>query len=335
MYTAVNDRYEKMKYCRCGNSGVKLPVLSLGLWQNFGPDRPIAEQEEIIFHAFDQGITHFDLANTYGSPIRGRTEENFGQFIRDGLGVYRDEILISTKAGFPMWDGPYGDGGGRKYLMNSLDQSLKRMNLEYVDIFYHHRPDPETPLEETMGTLADMVRQGKALYIGLSNYSDEQASKAIRVLKDFGVHCLIHQTRFNMFDRTAEDGLLDTLSREGVGCIAYSPLAQGALTDKYLNGIPEMSRAAKAGTTVTSRYLSETQLAQIRLLNQIAAERGQPLAQMALAWILNHKEVTSVLVGASRISQLDANLKVLDSPPFSAEEEAQIHACLRGELQGE
>lgn len=260
MYQAAEDRYEKMEYKRCGRSGILLPKVSLGLWQNFGLEKPLQEQREILLRAFDIGITHFDLANNYGSPALGKAEENFGEILKSDLGKYRDELIISTKAGFDMWPGPYGNWGSRKYLMASLDQSLKRMGLEYVDIFYHHRPDPETPLEETMGTLADIVRQGKALYVGISNYGDQEAGKAILMLKDMGVPCLIHQPRYNMFERGAEDGLFSTLLENGAGCICYSPLAQGALTDKYLKGIPQESRAARKGTTVGGRYLSEEKL---------------------------------------------------------------------------
>ncbi len=274
MYQAAEDRYEKMEYKRCGRSGVLLPMVSLGLWQNFGMEKPLQEQREILLRAFDMGITHFDLANNYGSPALGKAEENFGEILKSDLGKYRDELLISTKAGFDMWPGPYGNWGSRKYLMASLDQSLKRMGLEYVDIFYHHRPDPGTPLEETMGALADIVRQGKALYVGISNYGDQEARDAVLMLKEMGVPCLIDQPRYNMFERGAEDGLFSTLLENGVGCICYSPLAQGALTDKYLKGIPQESRAARQGTTVGGRYLSEEKLDQIRQLNELALERG-------------------------------------------------------------
>ena len=249
MYQAAENRYEKMEYKRCGRSGVLLPRVSLGLWQNFGLEKPLQEQREILLRAFDMGINHFDLANNYGSPALGKAEENFGEILKSDLGKYRDELLISTKAGFDMWPGPYGNWGSRKYLMASLDQSLKRMGLEYVDIFYHHRPDPETPLEETMRALADIVRQGKALYVGISNYGDQEARDAALLLKEMGVPCLIDQPRYNMFERGAEDGLFSTLLENGVGCIGYSPLAQGALTDKYLKGIPPESRAARQGTT--------------------------------------------------------------------------------------
>ena len=283
MHEAVETRYETMQYKRCGRSGVLLPKVSLGLWQNFGLEKTLDEQKQILFRAFDSGITHFDLANNYGFPAGGKAEENFGKILHEELGAYRDEMMISTKAGYDMWPGPYGNWGSRKYLMASLDQSLKRMGLDYVDIFYHHRPDPETPLEETMGALTDIVRQGKALYVGISNYQAEEAERAIHILKENGTPCLIHQPRYNMFERWVEDGLLDVLGKEGVGCIAYSPLAQGALTDRYLKGIPADSRAARKGTTIGGRYLTEEKMEQIRALNQLAEERGQALAQMALA----------------------------------------------------
>ncbi|MBC5710866.1 aldo/keto reductase [Hungatella hominis] len=329
MYQAAEDRYEKMDYKRCGRSGVKLPRVSLGLWQNFGLEKPIEDQEAILCRAFDLGVTHFDLANNYGFPAPGKAEENFGEILRHGLGTYRDEMIISTKAGYDMWPGPYGNWGSRKYLMASLDQSLKRMGLEYVDIFYHHRPDPETPLEETMGTLADIVRQGKALYVGLSNYSKQEAEKAVLLLKDMGVHCLIEQPRYNMFERTPEDGLFKAMWEHGVGCICYSPLAQGALTDKYLNGIPQGSRASRVGTTINDRYLSEEKLDQIRRLNEIAVNRNQSLAQMALAWVLREKAVTSVLIGASSVRQLENSVQCLDHLEFSADELKAIDEILK------
>ena len=319
MYQAAENRYGSMEYKRSGRSGVLLPRISLGLWQNFGLEKSLEEQEAVLFRAFDMGITHFDLANNYGFPAVGKAEENFGSALRDGLGRYRDELFISTKAGFDFWPGPYGNWGSRKYLMASLDSSLKRMGLEYVDVFYHHRPDPETPLEETMGALSDMVRQGKALYVGISNYQAEEAQAAIRILRENKTPCLLHQPRYNMFER-----------REGVGCICYSPLAQGALTGRYLNGIPEGSRASKEGTTVGGRYLTEDKLVKIRALNKMAGERGQSLAQMALAWVLRRKEVTSVLIGASSTAQLEDNAKALDSPAFSCEELADIEGILKG-----
>lgn len=329
MYQAKSDRYEQMKYKRCGRSGVLLPRVALGLWQNFGLEKPYEEQREILFHAFDRGITHFDLANNYGHPARGLAEEHFRQVLRDGLGAYRDELIISSKAGYDMWPGPYGNFGSRKYLMASLDQSLKRMGLDYVDIFYHHRPDPETPIEETMEALSDMVRQGKALYVGISNYQDNEAREAIRILKENRTPCLIHQPRYNMFERWVEKDLLRTLNREGVGCICYSPLAQGALTDRYLNGVPAGSRASRKNTTVGNRYLSEENLQVIRALNEIAQKRGQSLAQMALAWVLRRDEVTTVLVGASSIRQLDDNIRTLDNLTFSPEELSSIERILK------
>lgn len=328
MYQAEETRYETMQYARCGKSGLKLPKVSLGLWQNFGLEKSVEEQKDVLFRAFDRGITHFDLANNYGNPARGKAEENFGTILRTEMSHYRDEMVISTKAGYDMWPGPYGDWGSRKYLMASLDQSLKRLGLDYVDIFYHHRPDPETPLEETMGALSDMVRQGKALYVGISNYGEKEAAEAIRILRENKTPCLIHQPRYNMFERWVEDGLLDTLAREGVGCIAYSPLAQGALTDRYLNGIPEGSRASRKGTTIGERYLSEESLEKIRALNEIAKERGQSLAQMALAWVLRRPEVTSVLIGASSTAQLDDNLETLSHLEFLEEELAAIEQVL-------
>lgn len=328
MYQAEETRYETMQYARCGKSGLKLPKVSLGLWQNFGLEKSLEEQKDVLFRAFDRGITHFDLANNYGNPVRGKAEENFGTILRTEMSHYRDEMVISTKAGYDMWPGPYGDWGSRKYLMASLDQSLKRLGLDYVDIFYHHRPDPETPLEETIGALSDMVRQGKALYVGISNYGEKEAAEAIRILRENKTPCLIHQPRYNMFERWVEDGLLDTLAREGVGCIAYSPLAQGALTDRYLNGIPEGSRASRKGTTIGERYLSEESLEKIRALNEIAKERGQSLAQMALAWVLRRPEVTSVLIGASSTAQLDDNLETLSHLEFSEEELAAIEQVL-------
>ncbi|PNV59619.1 L-glyceraldehyde 3-phosphate reductase [Clostridium sp. chh4-2] len=328
MYQAETSRYENMEYRRCGRSGLKLPVISLGLWQNFGLEKPLEDQKTIIFKAFDSGITHFDLANNYGSPAKGKAEENFGQILKDDLSSYRDELVISSKAGYDMWPGPYGNWGSRKYLTASLDQSLKRLGLEYVDIFYHHRPDPETPIEETMGALSDLVKKGKALYVGISNYSDEEAKKAIAVLKENKTPCLIHQPRYNMFERWVEDGLLNTLEQEGVGCIAYSPLAQGALTDKYLKGIPEGSRASRTGSTVAGRYLTEERLDQIKKLNAIAENRGQSLAQMALSWILSHKGLTSVLVGASSAGQLENSIAAVGKLSFEQAELDRIEAII-------
>ncbi|MBE7720866.1 MAG: L-glyceraldehyde 3-phosphate reductase [Lacrimispora celerecrescens] len=329
MYQAAENRYEKMEYRRCGRSGVLLPMISLGLWQNFGLEKPLEEQREILLRAFDMGITHFDLANNYGSPAVGKAEENFGEILKSDLGKYRDELVISTKAGFDMWPGPYGNWGSRKYLMASLDQSLKRMGLDYADIFYHHRPDPETPLEETMGALADIVKQGKALYVGISNYGDREAREAVLLLKNMGVPCLIEQPRYNMFERGAEEGLFDTLLENGVGCICYSPLAQGALTDKYLKGIPQGSRASKQGTTIGGRYLSDEKLDQIRQLNELALERGQTLARMALSWVLREKAVTSVLIGASSVKQLEDSAACLDNLKFTQEELGKIDSILK------
>lgn len=320
MHEAADSRYDRMGYGRCGRSGLMLPRVSLGLWQNFGLEKTLKEQQEIIFCAFDHGITHFDLANNYGNPARGLAEENFGKIIHRELSSYRDEMIISTKAGFDMWPGPYGNWGSRKYLTASLDQSLKRMGLDYVDIFYHHRPDPETPLEETMETLSDIVRRGKALYVGISNYQEPEARRAIEILKRNGTPCLIHQPRYNMFDRWVEEGLLDALEETGVGCIAYSPLAQGALTDRYLRGIPQGSRASREGTTVQGRYLTEEKMEQIVKLNEIAGNRGQSLAQMALLWVLRKPQVTSVLVGASSPGQLMNSMDSLKGPAFVQEE---------------
>ena len=320
MYQAAENRYENMEYKRSGRSGILLPRMSLGLWQNFGLEKPLEEQKAILFKAFDLGITHFDLANNYGAPARGLAEENFGRVLKSDLGQYRDELFISTKAGHEFWPGPYGNWGSRKYLMASLDSSLKRMGLEYVDIFYHHRPDPETPMEETAEALSDIVRRGKALYVGISNYSALEAQQMLRLLKENKTPCLLHQPRYNMFERGIEDELLGVLDREGTGCICYSPLAQGALTDKYLKGIPEGSRAAKKGTSVGQRYLSEENIERIRALNQMAQERGQSLAQMALAWVLRRPEITSVLVGASRPEQLENSVQALDRLDFTQEE---------------
>lgn len=333
MFQANEGRYDNMQYRRCGRSGILLPLVSLGLWQNFGQEKPLEEQKKIIFKAFDLGITHFDLANNYGHPARGLAETNFGKILHDDMRQYREQMLISTKAGYDFWPGPYGNWGSRKYLFSSLDASLKRLQLDYVDIFYHHRPDPETPLEESMGALSDMVRQGKALYVGISNYGAAEAKKAIDILRANGTPCLIHQPRYNMFERWVEDGLLDVLGSEGVGCIAYSPLAQGALTDKYLKGIPEGSRASRSGTTVGGRYLSEERMEKIRRLNEMALERGQSLAQLALAWVLRRPEVTSVLIGASSAKQLEDNAAALGNLAFVEAELAAIDGIL-GEDEG-
>lgn len=329
MYQAAGDRYEKMEYKRCGISGIMLPRVSLGLWQNFGLEKPLSKQREILLNAFDMGINHFDLANNYGFPAAGKAEENFGEILKSDLLKYRDELMISTKAGFDMWPGPYGNWGSRKYLTASLNQSLKRMGLEYVDIFYHHRPDPETPLEETMGALADLVKQGKALYAGISNYGEQEARQAVLMLKEMGVPCLIEQPRYNMFERGPEEGLFETLLENGVGCICYSPLAQGALTDRYLKGIPQGSRASREGTTVSGRYLTGDKLDQIKQLNEIALSRGQTLAQMALAWVLREKAVTSVLIGASSVKQLKDNAACLKRMEFTQDELEQIDTILK------
>ena len=299
------------------------------MWQNFGEETPLDLQKKKIFKAFDLGITHFDLANNYGRATDGSAEENFGRILKSDLMKYRDEMIISTKAGYDMWAGPYGNGGSRKYLMASLDQSLKRMGLDYVDIFYHHKPDSDTPLEETMQTLADIVRQGKAFYVGISNYKKEEAEKAVKMLKEMKVPCLINQIRYNMFERWCEEGLLDVLDREGTGCICYSPLAQGALSNKYLKEIPKDSRAMREGTTIADRYLSEKQIEIVRELNKIAEERGQSLAQMALSWILRRKEITSVLIGASKVEQIVDNVNALKKLDFTQEELKRIEEILK------
>jgi len=318
-YTANDTRYTNMHYNRCGKSGLKLPVVSLGLWHNFGGVDIFQLSRDMILHAFDKGITHFDLANNYGPPP-GSAEETFGQVMRDDLQKYRDEIVISTKAGYLMWPGPYGEWGSKKYLVASLDQSLKRMGIDYVDIFYSHRPDPETPFEETMGALEQIVRQGKALYVGLSNYSATQTRQAVEILKSLGIRCLIHQPRYSMFDRWVEDGLLDVLKEEYMGCIAYSPLAQGLLTDKYLDGIPPGSRAANEHGFLQVSQVTPEKVEKARQLNEIAIMREQTLSQMALAWIMKDRRITSVLVGASSIEQLDDNLNTLNYLAFSDEE---------------
>lgn len=327
VYQACADRYEKMPYFRVGKSGLKLPAISLGLWHNFGEVDRYEDAKAILHRAFDLGITHFDLANNYGPP-GGAAEELFGKILKKDFAPYRDEMIISTKAGFYMWPGPYGDGGSRKYLIASLDQSLKRLGLDYVDIFYHHRPDPDTPLEETMLALDQIVRQGKALYIGLSNYNEEQTEEAIKILQELGTPLLIHQPSYSMFNRWIEDGLLDVLERYGVGAIAYSPLAQGLLTDRYLEGIPEDSRAAKEHGFLKKEKITDEVLTKVRKLNDIAKERGQTLAQMALAWVLRGGKVTSVLVGASKVSQIEENVKAIENLEFSDEELAKIEAIL-------
>ncbi|GAB3931555.1 L-glyceraldehyde 3-phosphate reductase [Mucilaginibacter myungsuensis] len=316
-----------MQYRRCGKSGIKLPAVSLGLWHNFGGVDVEHNFRKILHLAFDNGITHFDLANNYGPPP-GSAEINFGKILHEDFQHYRDELIISSKAGYTMWDGPYGDWGSKKYLVSSLDQSLKRMRLDYVDIFYHHRPDPETPLEETMQALDLIVRQGKALYAGISNYPADKAAEAIAILKQLGTPCLIHQPKYSMFERWVEGGLLDVLGDEGVGCIPFSPLAQGLLTNKYLHGIPEDSRAAKPTGFLQTSQITPERLEQIQKLNAIAHERGQSLAQMALSWVLRDERITSVLIGASKPAQLSDSLKCLENLDFSAEELAQIEDIL-------
>ena len=324
MYNAAADRYDTMAYRHCGRSGLQLPPVSLGLWQNFGGDRPIEVGREILRTAFDRGITHFDLANNYGPPY-GSAEDNFGRILAADFAPYRDELVISTKAGYDMWPGPYGEGGSRKYLLASLDQSLRRMGLDYVDIFYSHRFDPDTPLEETMGALATAVHQGKALYVGISSYSAERTREAGAMLAGLGVPLLIHQPSYSMLNRWIEDGLLDVLAEVGAGCITFSPLAQGLLTDRYLGGIPEGSRAERQGS-LRSNMLSEDNLAHVRALDAIARRRGQTLAQMALAWTLRDPRVTSTLIGVSRVAQLEENLAALDNLSFAPEELAEIDA---------
>jgi L-glyceraldehyde 3-phosphate reductase len=321
-YLAASDRYEAMPYRRCGRSGLKLPAVSLGLWQNFGGDRPIETSRAILRRAFDLGITHFDLGNNYGPPY-GSAETTFGRIFAEDFRPYRDELVISTKAGYDMWPGPYGDWGSRKYLLASLDQSLRRMGLDYVDIFYSHRADPETPLEETLGALDTAVRQGKALYVGVSSYSAPRTEEAVRILRDLGTPLLIHQPSYSMLNRWIEQGLLDVLGREGVGSIVFSPLAQGMLTDRYLGGIPEDSRAAR-DDSFSPRMLSDENLEHIRALNEIAARRGQSLAQLALAWTLRDERVTSALIGASSVAQLEQNLAALQRLDFDAAELAEI-----------
>lgn len=327
-YKADNKRYEAgMEYRRCGRSGILLPAISLGLWHNFGSVDRFEHFLPIAHTAFDRGITHFDLANNYG-PAYGSAEENFGRILRHGLGNYRDELFISSKAGYDMWQGPYGNWGSRKYLMASLDQSLKRMGLDYVDIFYSHRPDPETPIEETMGALVDIVRQGKALYVGISNYNAEQTAAALSVLRAERVPCLLHQARYSMLDRRVEPDLLPLLDREGVGLIAFSPLEQGILAGRYLNGIPDNSRAARASGHLQESQVTSEVVSLSRQLHQIAQRRGQTLAEMALAWLLKDRRVSSVIIGASSVGQLTDNLKAIESPAFSAEELTEIDAIL-------
>ncbi|MBN4831811.1 L-glyceraldehyde 3-phosphate reductase [Enterobacter hormaechei] len=326
-YQPDKNRYQTMQYRRCGQSGLKLPAISLGLWHNFGDATLLENSRQLLQRAFDLGITHFDLANNYGPPP-GSAERNFGRILQEDFLPLRDELIISTKAGYTMWDGPYGDWGSRKYLISSLDQSLRRMGLEYVDIFYHHRPDPETPLRETMKALDHVVRQGKALYIGLSNYPTEVARQAIEILEDLGTPCLIHQPKYSMFERAPEEGLLDVLQQKGVGCIPFSPLAGGQLTDRYLNGIPADSRAASGSKFLNPEQITDKKLEKVRKLNALAEKRGQKLSQMALAWILRHDAVTSVLIGASKTGQIDDAAGMLENCRFSAEELKTIDAIL-------
>lgn len=326
-YHPSASRYQNMQYNRCGNSGLKLSAISLGLWHNFGDVDDPKNYRETLLHAFDSGITHFDLANNYGPPP-GSAETNFGKILATDFKSHRDEMIISTKAGYHMWEGPYGDWGSKKYLVSSLDQSLKRMGIPYVDIFYHHRPDPETPLIETMTALDLTVRQGKALYVGLSNYNPEEAKAAFKILNELGTPCIIHQPKYSMFERTPEHGLLALLESEKVGCIPFSPLAQGMLTNKYLKGIPENSRAARATGFLQAASLTPARLVQIQSLNDIAISRNQTLAQMALAWVLRQPAVTSVLVGASSAAQLADSLKTLDNLAFNETELKQIDQIL-------
>ena len=317
-----------MKYRRCGNSGLKLPSISLGLWQNFSDYDLFANCRSILCHAFDNGINHFDLANNYGPPP-GSAEETFGRVMQKDFRPYRDEMIIATKAGYDMWPGPYGDFGSKKYLVASLDQSLKRMGLEYVDIFYHHRPDPETPIEETMLALDLILKQGQALYVGISNYSAEQTESAIKILKELKTPYIIHQAKYSMFERWVENGLLDVLENDGAGCIAFSPLAQGMLTDKYLNGIPDGSRASREHTSLNPNQVSSANIEKARKLNALALDRGQSLAQMAIAWLLKDDRITSVLVGASKVSQLHNSLESLNKLDFSSDELQRIEEILK------
>ncbi len=323
MYKAVDDRYDRMPYARCGRSGLDLPKVALGLWQNFGGDVPIENAREMVLKSFDRGVTHFDLANNYGPPY-GSAEENFGRILAADLTGYRDELIVSTKAGYDMWPGPYGQGGGsRKYVLASLDQSLSRMGIDYVDIFYSHRYDPTTPLEETMGALDTAVRQGKALYVGISSYGPAKTREAAEILRSLGTPCLIHQPSYSMLNRWIEDGLLAVLEEEGIGCIVFSPLAQGLLTSKYLGGVPAGSRASEGGSFFPE-FLDEENLARVRALNELARDRGQTLAQMAIAWVLRDPRVTTALIGASRWSQIEDSLGALDNLDFTADELAAI-----------
>ena len=328
IYNPLQERYDKMNYRRCGKSGIRLPEISLGLWHNFGSVDIFENFRKILWRAFDAGITHFDLANNYG-PVPGSAEENFGTILKKDFSNLRDEMIISTKAGWQMWPGPYGDFGSRKYLLASLDQSLKRMNLDYVDIFYSHRPDPDTPLEETMGALAQAVHQGKALYVGISSYPADLTKKASAILKEMNVNCLIHQPKYSMFNRWVEDGLLDVLEENGIGCIPFSPLEQGLLTDKYLNGIPKDSRAANPNGFLKVEDVTDQKVNKAKRLNEIASKRNQSLAQMAIAWLLKDPRITSVLVGVRSVNQLDDNLKTLNNLNFSEEELKKIDNILK------
>ncbi|MBQ9325900.1 MAG: L-glyceraldehyde 3-phosphate reductase [Clostridia bacterium] len=328
MYQPNESRYENMEYRRCGNSGVKLPILSLGLWHNFGDITPYGTQQQILRTAFDHGIVHFDLANNYGPPY-GEAERNFGRHMDQDWHTHRDELFISTKAGYDMWEGPYGNFGSRKYLISSLDQSLKRMHLDYVDVFYHHRPDPETPLEETMSALDHIVRSGKALYVGISNYKPAEARHAAEILSELGTPCLIHQPKYNMLDRWIEDGLTDVLREKKIGCIVFAPLAGGLLTGKYLNGIPADSRISKDPRFLRTESLTEETLRRIRALKEIADARGQKLHQMALQWVLRDSVVTSALIGASRPEQVADNCEVVHAAPFTQEELQAIEKALQ------
>lgn len=323
------QRYDSMEYRRCGKSGLKLPALSLGLWHNFGGIDHYENARNILKLAFDRGITHFDLANNYGPPA-GSAEETFGRTLKQDLLPYRDEMVVTTKAGYHMWQGPYGEWGSKKYLVSSLDQSLKRMGLDYVDVFYHHRPDPETPLEETMAALDLIVRQGKALYVGISNYNATETEKAVKMLREMGTPCLVHQAKYSMFERWVEGGLLDVLEQNGAGCVAFSPLAQGLLSDKYLKGIPADSRAAsgRGNGALESGRITEGKLKQVLQLNEIAQQRGQSLAQMALSWILKDPRITSVILGVSKPEQLTDSLKCLENKEFSTEELQKINQIL-------
>ena len=327
MYTASEQRYDKMVYRRCGRSGLKLPAISLGLWHNFGGVDVFENGRAMLRRAFDLGITHFDLANNYGPPP-GSAEENFGRILKSDFAAYRDELIISTKAGWDMWPGPYGDWGSRKYLLASLDQSLKRMGLDYVDIFYSHRPDPGTPMEETMGALDQAVRSGRALYAGISSYDLQQSAEAVRILREMGTPCLVHQPMYSMFERTIEEGLIDLLGIEGVGGIAFCPLAQGLLTDRYLDGIPEGSRASKPHGFLRKQDVDDAVLGQVRALQVVALRRGQSMAQMALAWVLRDNRMTSALIGASRVAQIEENVAALANLKFNPEDLQEIETIL-------